>query len=80
MPVEAVGKTEESVLAQMGLLKRAVEGLEWKKSGGHGDQLEHRKKSNDERVAGRMGKRARFEKYLNSVAKPRFSCSLIVSQ
>lgn len=62
MPVEAVGKTEESVLAQMGLLKRAVEGLEWKKSGGHGDQLEHRKKSNDERVAGRMGKRARFER------------------
>lgn len=50
----------------MGLLKRAVkdqvEGLEWKKSGGHGDQLEHRKKSNDERVAGRMGKRARFER------------------
>ena len=64
MPVEAVGKTEESVLTHMGLLKTAeknqVEGLEWKKSGGHGDQLEHRKRSSDEEVAERMEKRARF--------------------
>lgn len=67
-------KTEESVLAQMGLLKRAVkdqvEGLEWKKSGGHGDQLHYRKKSNDERVAGRMGKRARFgERLLRKISR-----------
>ena len=64
VPVEAVGKTEESVLTHMGLLKTAeknqVEGLEWKKSGGHGDQLEHRKRSSDEEVAERMEKRARF--------------------
>jgi len=37
-----------------------VEGLEWKKSGGCGDQMEHRKRSSDEEVAERMEKRARF--------------------